>query len=182
MKGHLRIEDIAKFLRLSAGEFSQYCRSLTDEQFFAQPEGKWSPAQQVKHLVTSARMSRLAFSLPRFMVRLIGGRPNRPSRSYDELVTKYNTKLAAGGRASGRFVPKPIPASIGKEKLMNEFDKANERLVQSMLRRRTEAQLDQYLAPHPLLGKITLRELGYFTIHHTHHHLSSIQLLTGHGA
>jgi hypothetical protein len=37
-----------------------------------------------------------------------------------------------------------------------------------------EAQLDQYLVPHPLLGKITLRELGYFTIYHTQHHLRNL--------
>ena len=181
MKGHLHQDDIAKFLRLSAEEFSHYCRNLTDEQFFAQPKDKWSVAQQVKHLITSARMSRLAYSLPRFMVRLIGGKPNRHSRSYDELVARYHTKLASGGRASGRFVPKPIPASYGKDKMMAQFDQANERLVKCLEKRRTEQQLDQYLAPHPLLGKITLRELGYFTIHHTHHHLASIKQLTGAG-
>lgn len=38
-----------------------------------------------------------------------------------------------------------------------------------------DAALDQYLAPHPLLGKITLRELGYFTIYHTEHHLAIIK-------
>ena len=29
-----------------------------------------------------------------------------------------------------------------------------------------EEQPDQYLAPHPLMGRITLRELCYFTIYH----------------
>ena len=38
-----------------------------------------------------------------------------------------------------------------------------------------EEDLDRYLAPHPLLGKITLRELAYFTIYHTHHHLQIIK-------
>ena len=41
-----------------------------------------------------------------------------------------------------------------------------------------DPQLDQYIAPHPLLGKITLRELGYFTIYHTYHHLETIQKMT----
>jgi hypothetical protein len=46
-----------------------------------------------------------------------------------------------------------------------------------------DPQLDKYIAPHPLLGKITLRELGYFTIHHMYHHLESIQKMTaGSGA
>jgi hypothetical protein len=42
-----------------------------------------------------------------------------------------------------------------------------------------EERLDQYLAPHPLLGKITLRELTFFTIYHSHHHLDSIRKMTG---
>ena len=33
-----------------------------------------------------------------------------------------------------------------------------------------DTQLDQYIVPHPLLGKITLREMGYFTIYHVQHH------------
>jgi hypothetical protein len=36
-------------------------------------------------------------------------------------------------------------------------------------------QLDHYIAPHPLLGKLTLRELCYFTIYHAGHHLNIIK-------
>jgi len=38
-----------------------------------------------------------------------------------------------------------------------------------------EPQPDAYIAPHPLLGKITLRELVYFTIYHTGHHQEGIR-------
>jgi hypothetical protein len=34
----------------------------------------------------------------------------------------------------------------------------------------SESELDQLLLPHPLLGKLTLREMVYFTIYHAHHH------------
>jgi hypothetical protein len=43
---------------------------------------------------------------------------------------------------------------------------------------RKEAKLDNFIAPHPLLGKITLRELCYFTIYHTQHHLHNIKVMT----
>jgi len=180
MTGHLSITDIKKFLLLSEAEFVDYCSSLTDEQFFHQPVGKWSVAQQVKHLVTAANTSRLAYTLPKFIVRLFSGTPNRNSRTYDELVAKYKLKLEKGGRAGGRFVPKPVLPEYGKEKLMSQFSAAMKKIAAAIYKWK-EPLLDKYLAPHPLLGKITLRELGYFTIYHTHHHLQSIKAATSTG-
>ena len=178
MADKLTLADIDQRLSAATTGFHQYCSSLSDEKFFYQPEGKWSPAQQVKHLITSANMTRLAFSLPKFIVRWYAGKPNRPSRSYEELVAKYKLKLQQGGKASGRFIPKPIPASYGKDKMLEKFKNAMDKLLGTVSKKWREPQPDQYIAPHPLLGKITLRELCYFTIHHTYHHLESIQKMT----
>ena len=154
-------------------EFTGYCRSVTDEKFFFQPADKWSIAQNVDHLTISMRQTRLAYALPKFIVRLYTGKPNRAGRSYDELVTKYKNKLAAGGRASGVFVPKQI-TGISKEALINKWEKSVDAYFSS-LKKQDDEKLDKYLAPHPLLGKITLRELCYFTIYHTEHHLNIIK-------
>jgi uncharacterized damage-inducible protein DinB len=172
-------EDI---LRESAGVFTElasFCSAIPEELFFRQPAEKWSIAQNVNHLVTSATMTRLAYRLPKFFVRVYTGKPNRPSRSYDELVAKYKLKLEQGGRASGRFIAKPVAVSQGKEKIMSRFNLAMDKLLATMKKNWKDPQLDQYLAPHPLLGKITLRELGYFTIYHTLHHLAIIKERSG---
>jgi hypothetical protein len=174
MASGLSVIEISDQLRAVTSAFNNYCSNLDDEQFFFQPSGKWSAAQQVKHLITATNTSRLAFTLPKFIVRMVGGKPNRPSRTYDELVAKYKDKLEKGGRASGRYIPKAIPASYGKEKLLGNFTKAMNRFSGSV-KKWKEPQTDDYIAPHPLLGKITLRELSYFTIYHTQHHLESIQ-------
>lgn len=158
-----------------AAQLYDYCLSLTDEKFFSQPGDKWSAAQQIRHLITSTNMARLAFRLPAFMVRWVGGKPNRPSRSYEALVEKYKSRLQQGGRASGRYIPKAIPASYGKKRLLDEYMQAMKRYGHACTRGKQGANPDQYLAPHPLLGKITLRELNYFTIYHTLHHLDSIR-------
>jgi DinB superfamily len=178
MSTHLTIPEIETRLIDSAKEFSNYCMQLSDEDFFHQPEGKWSAAQQVKHLIISANMSRLAFILPRFIVRLIGGKPNRTSRTYEDLVAKYKLKLEQGGRASGRFVPKPISAAYSRDKMMNKFNMAMQKFTKSVIKHKDTAFFENYLAPHPLLGKITLRELCYFTVYHTYHHLNNIKLAT----
>jgi hypothetical protein len=39
----------------------------------------------------------------------------------------------------------------------------------------SEKNLDAYLLPHPLLGKITVREMLFFTTFHTDHHLNIMQ-------
>jgi hypothetical protein len=178
MTANLTIDKIEEQLHAAENAFSLFCSSLTDEQFFYQPEGKWSPGQQVRHLIIAANNTKLAFALPKFIVRLYAGKPNRPSRSYDELVDKYKLKLIQGGKASGRFIPKPIVAGYGKQRMLDQFKRSMDKLMHAIQSKWKEPQLDQYIAPHPLLGKITLRELGYFTIHHTYHHLESIQRMT----
>lgn len=175
MAGALSIEEIQAKTIAAAEELVSFCRSLNDQQFFFQPQDKWSPAQQVKHLVTSTNTARLAFILPKIIVRLVGGKPNRQSRTFDELVNRYQLKLQQGGRASGRYIPKAIPASNGKENLLHEFALSMEKFGSAVKNKWKENKLDDYLAPHPLLGKITLRELCYFTIYHTTHHLHSIK-------
>ncbi|HWR32830.1 MAG TPA: DinB family protein [Chitinophagaceae bacterium] len=108
MPDTLNIDEIVQQLNEARDAFNNYCTSLADEHFFYQPAGKWSPAQQVKHLITAAKNTRLAFVLPKFIVRLYAGKPNRSSKTYDELVSKYELKLQKGGTASGPYIPKPV--------------------------------------------------------------------------
>ena len=155
-------------------QLSQTCAAMTEVYFFERPESKWSVAENMQHLILSTNTTTLAYKLPKFMVRLVGGKPNRPSRSYDEVLEKYMKKLEDGAKASARYVPKPIAIKYGKEKLLNNWNKATEKFITALDKNRTEEDLDNYLAKHPLLGPITLRELCFFTIFHTRHHLDSI--------
>jgi len=168
-------EDIIQEIEIVSKEFSGFCSAINIQMFFQQPADKWSVAQNVKHLIISTRNTSLAFSLPKLIVRLYGGKPNRSSRNFDELLKKYSLKLAQGGRASGRFIPKTISEREGKEKMLHDFSKAMSHISLSIQKKWSDPQLDMYIVPHPLLGKITLRELGYFTIFHTRHHLNTIK-------
>ena len=161
----------------SFSAFTLCCNSIAETDFFNKPTSKWSVAENVQHLIVSTNTTTLAFSLPKFLVRLVGGTPNRQSKTYEELVAKYTAKLAAGGAATGRFVPKPIAIKYGKEKLMQHWIKATTKHL-AALTKNNDANLDLYLVKHPLLGRITLRELCYFTIYHTQHHLTIISTRT----
>jgi DinB superfamily len=158
--------------------FTNYCNGVNENIFFVKPTSKWSVAENVQHLIVSTNTSTLAYALPKFLVRLIGGKPNRQSKTYEELITKYKNKLAEGGAASGRFIPKPMPLNFGKQKLMHNWVKVTAKHIAVLQKNRTENDLDNYLVKHPLLGRITLRELCYFTIYHTQHHLNIISLRT----
>jgi DinB superfamily len=166
--------EILDRLRFATNEFTSFCTGIETNQFFLQPTDKWSIAQNVTHLIAAARITSLAFRLPKFMVRIYGGKPNRPSRSYDELVAKYKLRLEQGGKASGPYIPKPLPAAASSSALLAHFTNTMKKLMDT-IERNSDEKLDKYIIPHPLLGKITLRELGYFTIYHTYHHLNSIK-------
>ncbi len=132
--------------------------------------GKWSPGQLLDHLVRSVSPVRMAFFLPAFVLKWRFGTSNRPSRTYEAVVEKYHAKLGAGGKASGSFIPAgTVNIKAHSDKLMG--------VVHSLCSRvgtYSEDQLDHYILPHPLLGKLTLREMLYFTAYHAEHHHAQI--------
>ena len=163
--------EIQPLLTGNYGAFLSRIRSMPDLQAHMAAPGKWSPAQQAEHLVKSVRPVAMAFAAPKFMLTLIFGKSNRPSRSYDELVTKYKTKLEAGGIAPSSFVP-GVPRS--PRKVYGRLERVVTKLS-SRINRFSEAELDIMILPHPLLGKLTLREMLYFTAYHADHHRRSIE-------
>jgi hypothetical protein len=60
MKDIRNIHEIAEQLKEAETAFKNFGFSLPDQQFFNAPAGKWSPAQQTKHLITAAKNTRLA--------------------------------------------------------------------------------------------------------------------------
>jgi hypothetical protein len=134
---------------------------------------KWTAGQQLDHLIRAVKPLTQGFILPSFVFGLLFGKSNRPGKTYEELVEKYKQKLAAGGRASGRFIPPPILLSQ-KRDLVIKLNKLAAKLA-SQVSRLSEQDMDTYILPHPLLGKLTLREMMYFTIYHVEHHQENIK-------
>ncbi len=149
---------------------------FTDQAFFA-PQGKaWSPAEQVRHLTKSATPLVMALGLPRWMLRLRFGQPAAPSMTFDAMTARYLDRLSAGGGA-GRFAPRPeaTPADLSarRQEIINDWARATVGL-QHAIGRWPESALDTHQLPHPLLGLLSVREMLYFTVYHTSHHLRRI--------
>ena len=164
--------EILAALDKNVNTFNQFILSLNKEQFENTNDGKWSAGQNLDHLILAIKPLPPAFDLPNFILKFLFGKANRPSRSYDALVENYKSKLAAGGKASGRFIPKAILFSK-KNNAVKKYNRQKEKLIKK-IKKQSEEKLDNYILPHPLLGKITLREMLFFTIYHNEHHLQII--------
>ena len=82
-------------------------------------------------------------------------------------------KIEAGGKASGSYVPSVVHIAE-KGKLIQSLNTEVQQLTKR-LNNISESDLDVIILPHPLLGKLTLREMLYFTIYHAEHHTSSVK-------
>ncbi|MCP9763582.1 DinB family protein [Lacihabitans soyangensis] len=161
-------EEIFDKLEANHEQFINYLDNLSQEDFEFAWADKWSAGQQLKHIVLSVRPLAQGFILPRFALKMVFGKANRPSKTFDQLVQRYNEKLQLGGRATGAFLPKPIHFDHKAQLFKTLIRYLN--LIINNLRNYSEQDFDQMILPHPLLGKITVREMLYFTIHHVFHH------------
>ncbi len=164
--------EIIEALDKNANAFNQFILSLDKEQFENTNDGKWSAAQNLDHLILAIKPLQPAYGLPGFVLKILFGKANRPSRSYEALVEKYRLKLSAGGKASARFIPKIILFGK-KDTLVKRYNRQKDKFIKK-IKKQSEDKLDNYILPHPLLGKITLREMLFFTIYHNEHHLQIV--------
>ena len=142
---------IISALNENVDAFNNYIAPLTKEQFEISPNGKWSAGQNLDHLIRAIKPLQLAYGLPKFALRILFGKTNRPSKTYDELVAKYKAKLAAGGRASAPFIPTFISFEK-RDELIKKYAEQKQKLI-SKIEKQNEKDLDVYILPHPLLGK-----------------------------
>lgn len=162
-------EELKKQLEERYASFVSYINALSEADFlFSFNNEKWTAGQQLEHIYKSVKPVTLAFGLPHWLMRLIFGKANRTSRSYEGLVSKYQKKLAEGGKSTKQFLPARVAFSQ-KQALINQLQKTVARLI-TLTDHLSEADLDTLLLPHPLLGKLTFREMLLFSIYHVQHH------------
>lgn len=161
-------ESIISQLSLNHQLFISQILSLDEAAFNFSNEGKWNAGETLDHLHRAVAALSRALILPKQVFGLLFGKANRPSKNYEGLVAKYKGKLEEGGKAHGRYLPAKIEFR-NRQKTADALQKAVDNICKR-ISAYSEAQLDQYILPHPLLGKITIREMLYFTIYHAEHH------------
>lgn len=160
-------------------EVASFFGLIPDSEFVRRLGEAWSPAEHLDHLNIAVSAVAQGFAMSPLLLRLRFGSSKRESRSYDQLRADYQSRLKAGGRAAGRFVPSAMAngatdASARKKNLLERWIRVNRRLRKG-LEKWSERNLERVQMPHPLLGKITARELVFFTIYHGRHHVVAVQ-------
>ena len=165
-------ELVASFETLARTD-AQFWGGLDPEVFVAPIGTAWSPADNVRHLSKSTKPVARALRLPKIVPALLFGRASARSRSYAEVVQAYRAVLAGGGTA-GRFAPSGPPeftdAAVYQRESVARWSAEVTRLA-GAIEGWSESALDTYRLPHPLLGKLTVREMLMFTLYHNQHHL-----------
>lgn len=176
---HSAAEIVAAMTRLHR-ESQDYLAAIPATEF-ATPQGeKWSPAEHVRHLAKSSYPLVGALGLPKIVLGLRFGRAGTPSRSLAVLRDDYRRLLRETGATAGRFAPTPqaapadaASAAARQQEVLGRWRAAVSGLA-LRIPRWSEAALDRYRLPHPLLGKLTVREMLFFTVYHNAHHLAQI--------
>lgn len=163
-------------LAMAESDVAGFFGSLSQDEFVFRVDSAWTPAEHLEHLNISISAIARGLSMPRWLLRLRFGRSRRASRTYEQLRDDYRARLAAGGRASGKFVPVQENMSgdqraVRQQEILARWGRVNARLV-AAARMWTERDLDQLRLPHPILGKITAREMVFFAIYHDQHHIA----------
>ncbi|MFM8349053.1 MAG: DinB family protein [Bacteroidota bacterium] len=164
-------------LQRSAEDFIKIILSLTEQQCEQNLKGKWSAGQDLAHLTKTLRVIGLGFRLPLGIFKLLYGTANRPSRVYEEFSARYEEKMEGGIQAPSYVLPPKV--SYGdRDKLRNKLMKQTAFLVRKA-EAMSEQDLDRYIVPHPLFGKITMREMFMATWLHTDHHTALLKRKLG---
>jgi uncharacterized damage-inducible protein DinB len=168
-------DDLIGILEDSNRRVREWFTAIPATDFFTRQEETWSASDNIDHLIRAHKPIAIALKLPKITLRAMFGKPDKASISYEELCQNYRGEIARGAQASGRYLPKQDDpgsnAETKKMELLDQFSIASTELVLAA-KKWNENDLDQYLLPHPILGKLTLREMLFFTIYHNLRHAS----------
>jgi hypothetical protein len=164
--------EIAHALRRLCLESERYWHGMTAEEFAARIGGAWSPADNVRHLTKAVRPVVMAMRLPRFVLRMRFGSSSAVSRSYEQIASAYRDALQKGGTA-GRYAPAPetwTEASEYRSRVLADHRRAVHGLATEVTAWE-HRHIDALCLPHPLLGRLTVREMLLWTLCHNMHHV-----------
>lgn len=168
----MSLEALQSRLSENIQRISNFLEQLPEAFLQQSPDHRWTIAQELLHLTKSNMGTARLFSQPPEQLR----KTKNPSRSYQEIVQKYQTKYATAKPPRGlRGVQPDEGASVDKATLIDQWNKACQTLLKS-----TESWLEpkwgQYTVwKHPLLGVLTVQEMLYFTTFHNEHHANVVE-------
>ena len=168
-------EAIADLLEQKNKPLFKWLEKQSNDKWETGPEGKWTTGQQVLHLLQSIKPLNNALSLPKFVLRYKFGKANRDTRDYQTVVKRYQERLLdiPKGRVSPFSNNMKVPSIKEKQYLINRLQVESKKL-QYKTKKLSDKNLDEVILPHPLMGKMPVREIIMWTAYHTEHHTKQL--------
>ncbi|WP_412560668.1 DinB family protein [Winogradskyella sp. MIT101101] len=163
-------EAIADLIDAKHSDLISWLEQQPNDHWTQGPEGKWTQGQQALHLLQSIKPLNDALSLPKLVLRFKFGKANRPVRDYDAIVKRYQERLEdAKGKTFKGSQNMKVPSIADKKYLLNRLQTESKKL-QYKTKKISDKNLDTVVLPHPLMGKMPVREIIMWTAHHVEHH------------
>lgn len=170
--------NMIKSLDETAVQFIELVKVLSKDEFELNINDKWSAGQDLVHLIKVLQIVNIGFTLPKPILRLLFGINKNDSRSFEHLQQLYKNALESGAKAPKIYIPKPVSYNE-KDNLIQKYESLNKSFIEKLINH-TPFELNRYRLPHPILGKISLGELAYFTSFHTSHHFELLKSKLAH--
>lgn len=166
-------QEILNQLHILHSEINDFISKNSQEDLNKPRDGKWSKAEEIGHLINALQQINKGLLLPKFFLKYKFGTCNRPERSYEEITQKYLDKLSTIQIPNNPFQIRNI-STYKNEKISKDY-LTQQKKFEKRINQFNEKELSNLIMPHPLLGKITIREFAYFTHFHTKHHFENIK-------
>lgn len=167
-------EDIVNVLEEKHQKLFNWLENQPDENWNKGPEEKWTTGQHIEHLVDSIKKVNHAMSYPKFLLKYKFGTSNREVRSYKEVANRYQEKLSTNQDRARVFNQNVKTPSLQKKKQLLATLQIQNKKLQHKTNQWKNKNLDKLILPHPLMGKMPIREIVMWTAHHTEHHTNTL--------
>lgn len=168
-------EAIAELLEDNYTNLINWLSNQEADKWTLGPEDKWTTGQQALHLLQSIKPLNDALSLPKFVLRYKFGKANREVRDYDAVINRYQERLKdAQGRTFRGSQNMKVPSLSEKQYILNRLQVENKKL-QYKTKKLSDKHLDTLILPHPLMGKMPVREIIMWSAYHVEHHMNTLK-------
>jgi hypothetical protein len=171
----MKKNEIVNLLEIKHQNLFDWLEKQPDHNWEKGPKEKWTTGQHVLHLFNSIKLLNKALSYPKFILKYKFGISNRETRSYDVVANKYHEKLIKHQDKSKAFNNSLKTPTLSERKRLIVTFQIQKKKLQFKTSKWTDKDLDTLLIPHPLMGKMTVREIIMWTAHHTEHHTNTLK-------
>lgn len=168
-------DEIADLLEEKYHTLLNWLEQQDPEKWTSGPENKWTTGQHALHLLKSIKPLNDILSMPRFMFRYTLGTTQQKPRDYATIADNYLELLEVFKKNTNKPRKKlKVPKIQDKRYLLTRLQVESKKL-QYKTRRISDRNLDTLVLPHPVMGKLQIREILMWTAFHVEYHTKQLR-------